>query len=94
MRPSGPAVPNLELQHTHTDLSALISKTLSGLQSSLRAPLMQGLYPVPGLYLDPDQRHEVLVNLVLNADQAIDDGHDSVADQTACNPFNRQSSAA
>ena len=64
----------LDLQRTHTDLNALISTTLTGLKSSLRAPLIQGLYPVPGIHLDPDQMHEVLVNLVLHADQAVDDG--------------------
>lgn len=74
MRPSAPTAPSLELQYTHTDLNALISKTFTGLKSSLRAPFIQGLYPVPGLHLDPDQRHEALVNLVLNADQAIDNG--------------------
>ena len=62
----------LELHCAETDLNELVRTTLADLQPSLTIPLGTNLYPVPRLIVDPEQLEKVLVNLVLNAHEAID----------------------
>jgi putative PEP-CTERM system histidine kinase len=64
----------IELQQRECDLSELVSNTLAGLNGSLQALLVQDLRPVPKLRLDPEQMQKVLVNLILNAGDALPNG--------------------
>jgi putative PEP-CTERM system histidine kinase len=61
----------LELQRTEVDLPALVVSTLAGLNGAVQATLIHELLPVPRLSLDPEQIQKVLINLVLNANDAV-----------------------
>jgi putative PEP-CTERM system histidine kinase len=54
-----------------TDLNNLAETTLKSLEASLKAAPVKRFHPLPGLYLDPDQVQKVLVNLLLNANEAV-----------------------
>ena len=62
-----------DLQQTQADLNELVTATLAGLNGSVTASLIQDLRPVPSLSMDRDQIQKVLINLVLNATEAV--GH-------------------
>ena len=61
----------LELKRSQTDLNQLVSETLGGLDGAMTAGVEQDLRPLPALYIDPEQIQKVLVNLVLNASEAV-----------------------
>jgi putative PEP-CTERM system histidine kinase len=61
----------LEIHCTETDLNALVQSTLAGLRPSLSVPLITECQPLPRLQIDPEQIEKVLVNLVLNAHEAV-----------------------
>jgi putative PEP-CTERM system histidine kinase len=61
----------LELHRTETDLNALVDLTLADLDGSLSVPLRQELHTVPKLPVDREQFQKVLVNLLLNANEAV-----------------------
>ena len=61
----------LELQRTEADLNSLITRTLADLNGAIQASLTQELLPLPSLNLDEEQFQKVLVNLVLNANDAV-----------------------
>src|SRR5262249_665371 len=63
----------LELQRTETDLNALVRDTLAGLNGSLRTVLKTELQPLPRVSIDPEQMEKVLINWLLNANEAIGD---------------------
>ena len=65
-----PLSQQLELEPTETDVDDLVRQTLAGLNGSLRARLVQDLHPLPKLKLDGEQIQKVLVNLILNANEA------------------------
>jgi putative PEP-CTERM system histidine kinase len=67
-----PLTQRLELHRTETDLNELVRATLADLEGSLSVPLLQELRSVPKALLDPEQLQKVLVNLVLNANEAVD----------------------
>jgi putative PEP-CTERM system histidine kinase len=55
-----------------TDLAQLVSQTLDSLNpSSNQQALTRDLHPVPPVSLDPEQFQKVIVNLILNAREAI-----------------------
>jgi putative PEP-CTERM system histidine kinase len=60
----------LELHCTETDLNELVHTLLATLQPALTVPLVLDLQPLPLLQIDPEQIEKVLVNLVLNAQEA------------------------
>ena len=60
----------LELQREPVDLNLLISSTLADLDGALQAAVIRDLHPLPLLNLDAEQIQKVLVNLVLNANDA------------------------
>ena len=64
----------LELQRTRSDLNELVKNTLLSLNGCLKALPTQDLQPIPGILVDPEQMQKVLVNLLLNANEAISEG--------------------
>jgi putative PEP-CTERM system histidine kinase len=60
----------LELQAKRVDLNALVATTIADLNGALQAALIQDLHPLPPVHLDPEQIQKVLMNLVLNANEA------------------------
>jgi putative PEP-CTERM system histidine kinase len=70
----------LELKRVDCDLNALVRTTLASLNGSMRAALAQECRDLPRLELDPDEIQKVLVNLVLNAQEATgESGHITVS---------------
>jgi putative PEP-CTERM system histidine kinase len=61
---------HLELHETSTDLNALISATLADLNGSMKASVVQDLRSMPRLEIDSEQIQKVLLNLLLNAQEA------------------------
>lgn len=61
----------LELQRTEADLNGLITRTLADLSGAVQASLTHELLPLPPLSIDEEQFQKVLVNLVLNANDAV-----------------------
>jgi putative PEP-CTERM system histidine kinase len=61
----------LDLQKEAVDLNALVTETLTELDGAVHGELTQELHALPMLYLDRSQIQKVLVNLVLNAQEAI-----------------------
>jgi putative PEP-CTERM system histidine kinase len=62
----------MELQWTEADLNELVRDTLADLNGSMRATLIQDLRPLPRVTLDPEQMQKVLLNLLLNANEAVE----------------------
>ena len=62
------------LRPVEADLNELVTTTLVGLNGMLKASIVEDFHPVPRVFLDPKQIPKVLTNLILNADQAVDDG--------------------
>jgi putative PEP-CTERM system histidine kinase len=63
----------LELKPTQTDLNALVRSTVDNLSKSVKAGLTYELQSVPTMALDGEQIQKVLVNLILNANEANED---------------------
>jgi putative PEP-CTERM system histidine kinase len=64
----------LELNVQPGDLSEITGAALDGLQGSLRGRLDRALAAVPPVPCDREQMEKVIVNLVLNADEALGEG--------------------
>ena len=47
--------------------------TLNDVQDLIKVPLFQELRPVSKLLLDPEHLQKVVINLLLNANEAVDD---------------------
>jgi putative PEP-CTERM system histidine kinase len=63
----------LELKPAQTDLNALVRSSLDDLHKSVNANLTQDLQTLPAMSLDAKQIQKVVVNLVLNANEATGD---------------------
>jgi putative PEP-CTERM system histidine kinase len=64
----------IELKKVETDLNELIASSLSCLNGSATVSIFKDLQPVPRLMIDPDQVQKVLMNLILNANEALGNG--------------------
>lgn len=64
----------LELHPQEVDLNELLKTTLKGLGGLLKANPVLELRPLPKAFLDPEQVQKVLINLILNANEAIRNG--------------------
>ena len=60
----------LELRRTEVDLNDLVRTTLGEMSGSIGSSLIEDLHPLPNLEIDPEQFQKVLVNLILNANEA------------------------
>jgi putative PEP-CTERM system histidine kinase len=61
----------LELQPVAADLNQVISDALAGLEGAMNTKLVRRFDSVPRVLLDPDQIQKVVVNLLLNARDAV-----------------------
>jgi putative PEP-CTERM system histidine kinase len=66
-----PLTQKLELRCMATDLNALVETTLTELRSSLPVTPLPVLQALPPIYIDAEQIQKVLVNLLLNATEAV-----------------------
>ena len=64
----------LELQRAPGELSQVVATTLAGLDGSLKAEVVEELRPTPPVAMDPEQIHKVVLNLLLNANDAVGEG--------------------
>jgi len=62
---------NIELKLERCDLNQLVSATLDEFKGNLRGKLNTDLKPLPKTLIDPQQIHNVLTNLVMNANEAV-----------------------
>ncbi len=63
-----------DLKPEAVDLNELVTDTLSSLNGSLRGSFSRDLQPLPALSIDREQFQTVLVNLLINADEAAGKG--------------------
>jgi putative PEP-CTERM system histidine kinase len=63
----------LELNLVKTDVNEVVTKTLSGLDGSLRERLILELRTVPKVVMDSEQIQNVILNFILNAHEATGD---------------------
>jgi putative PEP-CTERM system histidine kinase len=63
----------LDLHPILTDLTELVRHTLNDVQDLVKVPLFQELRPVPKLFVDPEHLQKVVINLLLNANEAVND---------------------
>ena len=61
---------NPEHPRVEADLNEVVNATLRTFNGSLKASLLVRLEPLPELRIDPEQVQKVLINLILNADEA------------------------
>lgn len=61
----------LKLQQSETDLNELVNATLTGLNGSKEVSLIRRLGPLPQVSIDPEQIQKVILNLILNAKEAV-----------------------
>jgi putative PEP-CTERM system histidine kinase len=64
----------MDLKRTKIDLNELVANIFSSLNEGVKASLTQDLRPLPKLFIDPEQMRKVLINLILNANDAIGNG--------------------
>ncbi|HEY7511156.1 MAG TPA: XrtA/PEP-CTERM system histidine kinase PrsK [Vicinamibacteria bacterium] len=61
----------LELQRTASDLAPVVAAALAGLNGNLKGTVEQDLKPTRPVSFDPEQIQKVVLNLVLNASDAV-----------------------
>jgi putative PEP-CTERM system histidine kinase len=61
----------LKIQPAPSDLNDVVEKAVAGLESGSEITLTKALIPLPSVPLDQDQMAKVVINLVLNAREAI-----------------------
>jgi putative PEP-CTERM system histidine kinase len=64
----------IELKKVETDLNELIASSLACLNGSATVSISKDLQSVPRLMIDPEQVQKVLMNLILNANEALGNG--------------------
>lgn len=64
----------LEICSQDTDINELVRRSLTGLDGYLKGPVFQELREGSLVSLDPEQIQKVIINLIMNANDAIDDG--------------------
>jgi putative PEP-CTERM system histidine kinase len=64
----------LDIQTAPADLNDVVRDALSGLESAVAATVETRLTPLPPLPLDREELQKVVVNLVLNANEAVGEG--------------------
>lgn len=63
-----------ELHRVETDLNELVGNTLSSMKGRQKVIPIMDLNPIPRLLLDSGEIQKVLINLVLNANEALKEG--------------------
>jgi putative PEP-CTERM system histidine kinase len=62
---------HIQLKPEQCDLSSLVASTLKEFKHSLKAELEEDLQPLPKTFVDSEQIHTVLTNLIMNANEAV-----------------------
>jgi putative PEP-CTERM system histidine kinase len=62
----------LELQYVEVDLNELVASTLVGMNGSVKSSVVKNFQAIPKCMVDPDQIQKVITNLILNANEAVD----------------------
>jgi putative PEP-CTERM system histidine kinase len=62
----------LELNLVEADLNAVIKSSLDELQCLIKGEVQTDLHPVPKAFIDEEQIRKVFVNLIMNANEAVD----------------------
>lgn len=62
---------SLEPERVETDLNALVQATVAGMNGCIRGSVLLDLQPVGRVAVDPEEIRKILVNLLLNASDAI-----------------------
>lgn len=65
----------LEVRPREEDLNGLVREILAGFEGTIQAKLVQELNHLPKVLIDPEQLSKVLINLILNANEALADGN-------------------
>jgi signal transduction histidine kinase len=63
----------LDIHPVEVDLNQVVETVLSGFEGMTAECLVEKLLPVPKIYVDKEQMEKVLINLVLNAGDAVDE---------------------
>jgi signal transduction histidine kinase len=64
----------LELRKTETDLNALVAAAMADLENQKGLTLVKDLQPLPKILVDSEQLRKVVINLLLNAREAVNGG--------------------
>jgi putative PEP-CTERM system histidine kinase len=64
----------IELKKVETDLNELMASSLACLNGSNAVSILKDLQPVPKVMIDPEQVQKVMMNLILNANEALGNG--------------------
>ena len=67
-----------EIRLLESNLNELVASTIDGLNGSLKTTVMNRLEAIPKVMIDPEQMTRVLVNLILNSNEAVGDGGEIV----------------
>ena len=67
-----------EIRLLEANLNELVVSAVDDLNGSLRATVSNKLQPVPKVVMDPEQMKKVLVNLILNSNEAVGEGGEIV----------------
>jgi len=65
---------NLDLKPTESDLNQLVVEALAGLNWVRELELVKDLHPLPKISADPERLQNVVINLLLNAREAVGNG--------------------
>jgi len=76
----------LEIRPVMADLNEVIAAALESLPSGEALPLTRQLQPVPRILIDPEQMRKVILNLVLNAQEALNGAGGRISVETAAHP--------
>jgi putative PEP-CTERM system histidine kinase len=61
----------LHIRPAELDLNEVIARALASWNGATGVTLVKNLHPCPKIFLDPEQIHKVVTNLVLNAAEAV-----------------------
>ena len=64
----------LEVRPKEADLNALVQEVLAGFAGTIQVKVVQELNPLPKILMDSEQLSKVLINLILNANEALAPG--------------------
>jgi signal transduction histidine kinase len=76
----------LEIRPVLSDLNEVVAASLESLPNGEALPLARQLQPVPKTMLDPEQMQKVILNLLLNAKEALNGPDGRISLETVAHP--------